>query len=1080
MFCARKDSHLLISYCGTHNAVIKDWFRPDSIGAQHHHLSIVANDGVQFAPFDDKPLDDAFHHSLDSAYSIKCSPVGLDLSKKNGDQKIDLNQPALNRVTTVVASNHSDTILGNDLDNTIVANLNSKLLSGRNGSDTYVINIMGGVHNIDNIATDLKQDTVMIDAYYKDIRVKVVNGAAQVEDLASGTKVVVVNYMHWANRHLQFITKDSIAFEVKDDFENASFMSVPSTIDLSSSNGGFVDLPNRQWSVNGQVARKIFGQVHAVLDSEHDDHIIGNELGNMLSCHGGNDRLVGNNGADLYKIGKGCQSAIIDNFATDLQTDVMFIEANFVDISLEAKKGPGYETSLVITNKITKHKYTLESWFLNPEIQHLMIHTLDGIECRIHETNPEKNSKQKRMTRYKRKSKKRNSKKKTTAPASLEPVSVNLNARVCRGLTSLLKQKVHLLHNNPWTKVERFKAVCDFGWKLEGNSQNNFIDLGPSNHQRTIKGGEGSDTYVVNYGYSKTIIDNFAEDEKLDKILFGATYDRLIASKDKNTHLKITAYSGLNDLTVIVSDFFTKPKRQHILGVSSDGAMFRFISKPPYKEVLVVDHHSSDHSWFFNVTTQPEFATARVVHGSAKGQNYIRGTDGSVRLVGGKSNDIIYGGPSGELIEGLLGHDHLYGNDGDDTIHGGEGNDKLYGGNGNDIIYGGGDADEIDGGDGFDTLVFKAVDFQTTMVVPHAGLVGVDANLLIGTGNLGEAKGDTFANIESLYGTEYSDTLVGNYKYNRLLGFGGNDYLTTFNNTAFLYGGTGMDVYDISKASGWKVIDNFATDEKEDTVLIPSSVNHYCCLKRGSHLYVSLSPASSNLVLMNYFKNSSYQHVLIKKGNDHIKLSDACQGVCNADAVVQTVWQQNLHVSARTAKSITLTMVQEIDDHCKSCANDKYQVYLVYTKATDKRVVVAAEYSINGQQRKWTSKKNKVTETAHNATTKIVNIEVGALESGTLHAFSVVVYACGHITYASTPVRKRTWPLPPADLKMIKSNKTKKTYNVVLGWKEPQDALGYRYVVRAQPKKTKKKSKAKTVTLVTGKNLFIANRSNFV
>ncbi|MFZ4805921.1 MAG: beta strand repeat-containing protein [Hyphomicrobiaceae bacterium] len=104
----------------------------------------------------------------------------------------------------------------------------------------------------------------------------------------------------------------------------------------------------------------------------------------------------------------------------------------------------------------------------------------------------------------------------------------------------------------------------------------------------------------------------------------------------------------------------------------------------------------------------------------------------------------VYGGAYADL---LIGHtsqgSYLYGNAGNDTLQGGSGNDYFHGGTGRDLIVGGaGSADAVTYG-------------------PSAGSVTVDLRLTGAQVSGGEADGDTLSGIETIFGSGYSDLLIG-------------------------------------------------------------------------------------------------------------------------------------------------------------------------------------------------------------------------------------------------------------------------------------------------------------------------------
>ncbi|RBW57120.1 hypothetical protein DS909_08370, partial [Phaeobacter gallaeciensis] len=117
------------------------------------------------------------------------------------------------------------------------------------------------------------------------------------------------------------------------------------------------------------------------------------------------------------------------------------------------------------------------------------------------------------------------------------------------------------------------------------------------------------------------------------------------------------------------------------------------------------------------------------------------------------------------------------------------GNDFLSGSAGNDTLIGGTGADVLSGGAGIDTASYAT---STTGLT-----VSLD-----GTGNTGDALGDTFDSIENLNGSDYDDILVGNSLANALEGGKGNDTLIGGTGADDLNGGAGVDTASYAAALG--------------------------------------------------------------------------------------------------------------------------------------------------------------------------------------------------------------------------------------------------------------------------------------
>lgn len=119
-------------------------------------------------------------------------------------------------------------------------------------------------------------------------------------------------------------------------------------------------------------------------------------------------------------------------------------------------------------------------------------------------------------------------------------------------------------------------------------------------------------------------------------------------------------------------------------------------------------------------------------------------------------------------IEALLGTKF------DDTLVGTSRANVLLGNDGSDILIGGAGADKLDGGIGVDYASYQG------------SLAGVTVNMAGVSENTGDAKGDSYKNIEGVIGSAQADKLTGDTKDNvikgdfgddRIDGGGGNDEL---------------------------------------------------------------------------------------------------------------------------------------------------------------------------------------------------------------------------------------------------------------------------------------------------------------
>ncbi len=188
-------------------------------------------------------------------------------------------------------------------------------------------------------------------------------------------------------------------------------------------------------------------------------------------------------------------------------------------------------------------------------------------------------------------------------------------------------------------------------------------------------------------------------------------------------------------------------------------------------------------------------------------------TNGNDTLTGTTGNDTIDGLGGDDSIDSGLGNDSLSGNTGNDTIDGGTGDDTLDGGIGNDSLSAGTDNDLILAGAGNDTIngslgddiIFADAgndsiqggnDNDMLRFDDGAATAGVSvdlgAGLSLGTSIYGN---DTLNGIETILGTVFADTIIGNTLTvaELLSGGAGNDSISGLAGDDTLRGGLGND-----------------------------------------------------------------------------------------------------------------------------------------------------------------------------------------------------------------------------------------------------------------------------------------------
>ena len=117
-------------------------------------------------------------------------------------------------------------------------------------------------------------------------------------------------------------------------------------------------------------------------------------------------------------------------------------------------------------------------------------------------------------------------------------------------------------------------------------------------------------------------------------------------------------------------------------------------------------------------------------------------------------------------VIGSAHRDNLTGDNGANTLHGGDGNDTLNGDDGDDLLDGGPGGDTLDGGDGnMDIATFAEAGAPVT----------IDLSGSSGRGTGGDARGDTYRNIEKYVGSAFDDIFIAGKNPDNFDGGNGSD-----------------------------------------------------------------------------------------------------------------------------------------------------------------------------------------------------------------------------------------------------------------------------------------------------------------
>jgi len=166
------------------------------------------------------------------------------------------------------------------------------------------------------------------------------------------------------------------------------------------------------------------------------------------------------------------------------------------------------------------------------------------------------------------------------------------------------------------------------------------------------------------------------------------------------------------------------------------------------------------------------------------------------------ANPALHALAGDDTVIGLPGVDSIFGDEGDDLLSGASGDDRIFGGVGNDTLLGDSGADSLDGGGDLD-----AVDYSLSTAA-----VAVNLQTGVGSGP-GYSNGDTYFQIEKIFGSLWNDTVFGSAGAETLIGGAGVDSLVGGNGDDSLDGGTSGD-----RLFGGNGVDTLIGDSGDDTL----------------------------------------------------------------------------------------------------------------------------------------------------------------------------------------------------------------------------------------------------------------------
>lgn len=745
----------------THIVILHNWFHD----VTHQRVVFKSGDGV------------IFKVSATITEAVELIPYGLTGSSLNHSVLYNASLPLYSEVIAIIGSKFNDVLVGNDLDNQLNGAGGDDTLTGGEGKDTYNVDLDKGVDTIDNYAVDGSVDTLVIGT---DLDQLIFSSRDESSDLfiirnessqdQAGTGAVVKNwFMNETYRHMIVVTNDKAIVKVSS-VKTPIVSYQPFIVNMSHLEEQAVergDLYSRVLDLN---SNPVYSEVTTVLGTAYNDTIIGNLKSNYITGAQGFDYIEGREGADTYIVKNGDGNKLISNCAKDTEIDTLLFGAAFLEMQLSNTSAG----DLVLSD--STEQVTFLRWFRDPKCQHLLVRSVDGVTFEL--------------------------------PNTTESLITTAKLIDFSNLTT----DVDLVLTGKWEQVEQ--VVGSQGYNhIVGNSLDNYLDPGAGNS--SLQGGNGSDTYVIHSTGGERFINNFAEDDQTDAILFSVPF-LSITTEVIGPNIKLSSLSG-DGLAVIYITNYDSPHSQHLVITTSDGISFVLplintsdVSnyKPIPMSINLAQVITGQH---LDLRAYPSFSEVRSLYGSSRFQNCLIGNEQNNTLVGGDQQDNLQGLEGDDTLKGGDGDDWLYGGLGSDIILGEDGNDKLFGEEDDDIILPGTGANEVNGGTGIDTVIYSG-DFSNEE--------GIVLNLGLKTCIHDGGMEDILNDIENAYGTDSDDTLVGDDIDNVLVGKGGNDTLIPGSGYDTLNGGNGSDVYDLTDAQGTVTIENYAADMDRDLVVM--------------------------------------------------------------------------------------------------------------------------------------------------------------------------------------------------------------------------------------------------------------------
>ena len=647
-------------------------------------------------------------------------------------------------------------------------------VEGNQGADNYFINETATHADINNFATDKQSDQVIMTTNYLDLSISRNRMDLHIQSTERHDVTITNWFVGILYQHMIFKTGDGFLFNVSIDESGNPQMEAFALTKSGSDHGEILDVT---------MAGKPWETVITLMGSDHDDHLLGNDLKNQLYGGKGDDFAVGGNGTDMYHMNVGDGRDIICNCAIDMTFDFLMFDVDHDHIVATVNE-QDLHLSSNDTTVVDPPYVTLKDWFTNDSCQHMYLVSNDAVVFAI---------------------------------------ASNLSAE------RLIRQLFVDMEFIPGPPPRRFNMSADernvigseYDDVIVGNHLKNYFTAGKGND--VITGGESQDVYVMNPRDGNDTIRNFALDIHQDLLLFKANWTDIVLQNESDDLLLSVA--SLN-MSVRFERWFEGVNFQHLLVRSADAVVFQLPQSPDNLTMtpVYIDRSNSSSGVKLSLQENPWLNVSRVT-----GSQFEDTVDGN------NQDSVIDPGPGRATLRGGLGkdayiikrnyepgcriHNHATDEKMDTLLFDAPYSQIIVEKHGCSVCL----SSNMTSGPASVTLVnyMLSREFRHIMITSSNGVTFIlpetnDFEPLPVIINRATAKTGQLINltsnhsnydsIQTLYGAtqhsnhltgnENNNTLVGGNKADTLIGAGGSDTLKGGAGNDYLYGGPGADILD--------------------------------------------------------------------------------------------------------------------------------------------------------------------------------------------------------------------------------------------------------------------------------------------